>query len=315
MQQSQDEQTSVQGQMADGQGVAQNTAAPVVNGQPVYSDLALADYMAKQAAQQKFGDATGPGAEAQQTGMIEAGIQPELEHTTTVTPEENVVASEKNDGTIDTETGKKEKDVNTSFSEIINSELTKYGISLNEFNELRLKDVSSLTKSEKVVLKAIRESIPMPSADTIMQKVIPAGDITKYLNGSYTGVRGYVTRAQDVMQLSTYDDFYDSLRLDYPNSPYNRVSDISIGVIRYTSNEISKILIPYNLDMGGNVTGAPPFTGNGFTAAINGQIIPEYQCSSTVVLSDGAQLYEVGRDGVETLRGVYSAVEGRFISV
>ena len=163
-QQSQAEQTSVQ-------GVAQNTAAPVVNGQPVYSDLALADYMAKQAAQQKFGDATRSGAEAQQTGMIEAGIQPELEHTTTVTPEENVVASEKNDGTIDTETGKKEKDVNTSFSEIINSELTKYGISLNEFNELRLKDVSSLTKSEKVVLKAIRESIPMPSADTIMQKV------------------------------------------------------------------------------------------------------------------------------------------------
>ena len=50
LQQSQVEQTSVQGQMADGQGVAQNTAVPVVNGQPVYSDIALADYMAKQAA-------------------------------------------------------------------------------------------------------------------------------------------------------------------------------------------------------------------------------------------------------------------------
>ena len=315
-QQAQVEQPGAQGEpVADAQGVAQNTAVPVVDGQPVYSDIALADYMAKQAARQKFGDATRSDAETQHTGMIEEGIQPELEHTTAAIPEENVVEFEQNDGTIETETGKKGKNVNTSFSEIINSELSKYGISLNEFNKLRLKDVSSLTKSEKVMLKAIRESIPMPSADTMMQKVIPAGDIMKYLNGSYTGVRGYVTRAQDVMQLSTYDDFYDCLRLDYPNSPYNRESDISIGVIRYTSNEISKILIPYNLDMGGNVIGAPPFTGNGFTGALNGQIIPEYQCSSTVVLSDGAQLYEVGRDGVETLRGVYSAVEGRFIPV
>ena len=113
-QQAQVEQTSVQGQAADGQGVAQNTAAPVVDGQPVYSDIALADYMAKQAAQQKFGDVTGPGAEAQQTGMIEAGIQPELEHTTTVTPEENVVASEKNNGTIGTETGQTAAFVDTT---------------------------------------------------------------------------------------------------------------------------------------------------------------------------------------------------------
>ena len=99
----QDEQTSVQGQMADGQGVAQNTAAPVVNGQPVYSDIALADYMAKRAAQQKFGDATRSGAEAQQTGVTEAEVQPELEHTTTAIPEENVVASSDIDGTIGTE--------------------------------------------------------------------------------------------------------------------------------------------------------------------------------------------------------------------
>ena len=101
-QQAQVEQTSAQ-------GVAQNTAAPVVESQPVYSDIALADYMAKQAAQQKFGDATGPGAEAQQTGMIEAGIQPELEHTTTVTPEENVVASAQNDGIINRKSVPKDK--------------------------------------------------------------------------------------------------------------------------------------------------------------------------------------------------------------
>ncbi len=90
------------------QGVAQNTAAPVVNGQPVYSDIALADYMAKQAARQKFGDATRSGAEAQQTGVTEAGIRPELEHTTTAIPE-NVVASAQNDGIINRKSVPKDK--------------------------------------------------------------------------------------------------------------------------------------------------------------------------------------------------------------
>ena len=91
------EQTSVQGQMADGQGVAQNTAAPVVNGQPVYSDIALADYMAKRAAQQKFGDVQQTPAGLQET-MYAQDMSAQLD----AIQEENVVASAQNDGIIDT---------------------------------------------------------------------------------------------------------------------------------------------------------------------------------------------------------------------
>ena len=91
------------------QGVAQNTAAPVVNGQPVYSDLALADYMAKRAAQQKFGDAQQTPAGLQET-MHAQDMSAQLD----AMPEENVVASEKNNGTIGTETGQTAAFVDTT---------------------------------------------------------------------------------------------------------------------------------------------------------------------------------------------------------
>ena len=139
-------QTSAQGQMADGQGVAQNAAAPVVDGQPVYSDIALADYMAKQAAQQKFGDATRSGAEIQHTGMIEAEVQPELANTTIVTPEENVVASAQNDGTII------EKNQGASREKYID-DLNTHLNSWNEFNNYaqQIGTDTTLTDSEKIV--------------------------------------------------------------------------------------------------------------------------------------------------------------------
>lgn len=203
----------------------------------------------------------------------------------------------------------------SAFADNISDILTKEGLTLDEFNKLRLQDVSTLTDAEKATLKAIRKSVPMPDADTLMQKVIPASDIAKYMDGTYTQVGGYVTRAEDVAQLSTYDDLYNSLRLDYPQSAYKPLADDSIGVIRYTTDEASKISIPYGTEMGGVVTEAPPFTGNGFTKATNGEIIPEFKCDGYLEVSDGAQLIEIGKDGTETLKAVYSEIKGMFIPV
>ncbi len=107
----------------------------------------------------------------------------------------------------------------------------------------------------------------MPNKDTVMQKVIPSSDINKYLDGTYTQVGGYVTKADDVTGLATYDDIYNSLRLDYPNSAFKPSVDDSIGVIRYTTDESSKISIPYGKEMGGTEVASQPFTGNGFTKA------------------------------------------------
>ena len=169
-QQSQVEQTSAQ-------GVAQNTAAPVENGQPVYSDLALADYMAKQAARQKFGDATRSGAEIQQGGVTKAEVQPELEHTTTAIPE-NVVVSAQNDGTINTEQRKEE----TNSYEDLLKELDKNNVKYN------LNDIVAIVKTsngrivwlEKGNSKAGLEHI-MQHADQFVAKGISKEKISDFI--------------------------------------------------------------------------------------------------------------------------------------
>ena len=172
-----------------------------------------------------------------------------------------------------------------------------------------------LSPKEKGQLKRIRESVPMPDADTIMQKVIPSNDIGKYLDGTYNKVGGYVTRSDDSKHLKTYNDFYNSLRLDYPQSAFNPFSDDSIGVIRYKTDETSKIKIPYSKEMGGIDVGECPFSGNGFTKAANGEIIPEFRSDGYLEISDGSQLSEIKKDGTEFLRGVYDANKGKFVSV
>ena len=119
----------------------------------------------------------------------------------------------------------------SAFISNLDGILEQNGITLNEFNSLRLQDAADLTDTQKNTLKSIRESVPMPDEDTLMQKVIPASDIEKYINGTYTQVGGYVTRAVDVAQLSTYDDFYSSLLQDYPicrhlwhKKPYQKIN-------------------------------------------------------------------------------------------
>ena len=205
---------------------------------------------------------------------------------------------------------------NSSFAnKNLGEVLKQQGLTLEEFNKLRLTDVSQLTNDEKALLKMIRESVPMPDSNTLMQKVIPASDVQKYLDGTYTQIGGFVTRAEDVTQLKTYDDIYNSLRLDYPDTAYDIVSDDTLAVIRYNTNETSKIQIPYSSEMGGVTTGADPFTGNGFTKATNGQIIPEYKMSDFARIEDGAQLIEIGKDGKETLKAIYDVDFGRFVPI
>ena len=163
------EQTSVQGQMADGQGVAPNTAAPVVNGQPVYSDIALADYMAKQAARQKFGDATRSGAEAQQTGVTKAEAQPELEHTATLIPEENVVASEKNNGTIDTES---REDISTSFKGIKTLEEIRIELEHAGLTQIKIDEILKKPKGKR------------PDPSTYLSEEYILGHLSQFNNGA-----------------------------------------------------------------------------------------------------------------------------------
>lgn len=73
--------------------------------------------------------------------------------------------------------------------------------------------------------------------------------------------------------------------------------------------------IPYGADMGGSAAGKFPFTGNGFTRAVNGEIIPEYECKMATNISDGAELWEISKDGTGILRAVYNKIDNMFVPV
>ncbi len=197
----------------------------------------------------------------------------------------------------------------------IGSILSKHGLSLDKFNDLRLKSADKLTDNEIKAMKAVRESIPDLNNNSIMQKVLPKEDIAKYLDGSYNTVGGYVTRAQDVKQLNNYQDVFESLRLDYKGTKFKPESDDVLGIIRFKTPEASKIKPPYCKEFGGDIKDGPPFTGNGFTSATNGQIIPEYKCGDYLKLTQGSELYELTKDGKEVLKAVYDELAGRFVKV
>ncbi|WP_143186166.1 hypothetical protein [Paenibacillus sp. P3E] len=67
--------------------------------------------------------------------------------------------------------------------------------------------------------------------------------------------------------------------------------------------------------MGGIVSEPQPFTGNGFTKATNDQSIPEYKYDGYLSLFDGAELYEVSKEGSEVLLATYDVILGQFIKV
>jgi hypothetical protein len=172
-----------------------------------------------------------------------------------------------------------------------------------------------MTISERAHIDAIRNSIPMPDANTLLQKVIPKSDIARYLNGEYKQVGGFISTAKDAKHLTSYEDIYQGMRLDYKKidgtSPF-KLNDGSCGVIRYKTTN-STLEVP---KLRGTPDDAPlPFTGNGFTGGNKGKLgIPEWNSEYTTPL-DGAELYEVFSDGKELLRAKFSSVYNQFIAV
>lgn len=214
------------------------------------------------------------------------------------------------------------------FMEDMASSLDDVGLSASRFNELRPVSADTLSAADRTAMRALRDSIPMPTNETIMQKVIPQEYIMKYISGEYKGVGGYVAKAQDVKQLTNYEDIYNSLRLDYKGAAFKSATDECVGVIRFRTPQASEMKIPYSKAMDDTSIFAdkPPYTGNGFTAATNGQAIPEYYCdgqrlsleegkSQYLSLEDGAELYTVTKDGTETLAAVYDSYFGRFVDI
>jgi hypothetical protein len=203
------------------------------------------------------------------------------------------------------------------FADNIASLASQQGISLNDFKLLQQKryEINIMTPIEKAHIDAIRDAIPIPNGNTILQKVFPKADIQKYLTGPnpYNQIGGFVSTAQDSKHLNTFDDIYHGMRLDYTTNngiqPF-KLSDGSCGVIRYkTANpNLTVPKLPTE-------TGALPYTGNGFTGGNNGRLgVPEWK-SPYNTPNDGAELWEVFSNGDEVLKAKFSTTLNKFILV
>lgn len=206
-----------------------------------------------------------------------------------------------------------------SFSQDVESVAGKYGLTMEEFYRLLPERAETLTIKQRSRMIAIRESVPKPTSNTLLEKVIPEADIQKYMDGKYNTVQGFVTRGQDTQGLKDPFNSYQTLRLDYENTKFNPYGDKSIGVIRFKTPEAGRAVIPFSDSMGGRAANPYPNTGNGFTAAENGRIIPEFEFPKAngkgVGISHGSELFEISKNGVEKLRAVYDERRGRFIPV
>ena len=183
--------------------------------------------------------------------------------------------------------------------------LKQQGLTLEEFNKLRLTDVKDLTKEQIAQMKAIREAVPKIDANTYIQKTIPASDIDKYIGeDGWSTIGGYVARYDDVSHIKGYDNVVESSRLDYVTGdgvrPYPEGGD-TYAYIKFKTTDAEKIKAPHGEIFGGTNTDGPPCTLNGFTGARNGQIIPEWSLSGEYVKpKKGAELHKVvnGKDTV-----------------
>ena len=222
---------------------------------------------------------------------------------------------------------------------IIDQKLKEYGVSWDEFNRLRNTRITEMSQYEYDMMIDIRKSIPNPTEQTVLQKIIPVKDADNYFGSKGWGVGGFISKRGDVVDIKTIEDAVNGLRLDYENSPFvetmidangNRVAvrDQNGNLVlktdaylrlEYTTDETGYIQIPYgdmdgnSIDADGNIimnqsTGEPnkvidPASGNGFIKSDSDEfLVPEYIHSDKSRLKEGSKLYlNVG--GEEVLVG------------
>ena len=181
---------------------------------------------------------------------------------------------------------------------------------LNENLDGKL-DGSKFSAIDKTSLLEAREKVPEIKPDTVMQKVIPSGQVDNYLNGEWTQVRNCCSKAEDTAPyISCGSDAYKELRLDYKGNDGEGCNvkeleqNADVYIIRFTSDaNPSDIGIPND---------GHPCTGTGFTGS-DDHLIPEYKYPATTP-TDGA-IYKIDADGNETMVGMWDKDANRFYPV
>lgn len=189
------------------------------------------------------------------------------------------------------------------FSEHRNSLLLNSGLSFSEFVSLSTDSAWSLNDIEKNKLLELRNAVMVPDKNTIIEKVIPLQDVATYMNNVYGGtIGGFVSSAADIKDLSTMEDIFWGLRLDYKGSKF-LADGAGYSVIRFTSSFTDHLYIPFCNELGGTYPHSWPNTGGGFTSSTLGDGgYPEYCFDNYYIPDQGSEIYEVTPMGNEILR-------------
>ena len=211
--------------------------------------------------------------------------------------------------------------------EIIDQKLKEYGVSWDEFNRLRNTRITEMSQYEYDMMIDIRKSIPNPTEQTVLQKIVPVTDADNYFGSKGWGVGGFISKRGDVIDIKPIEDAVNGLRLDYKNSPFvetmidangNRVAvrdqngNLKLKTdafvrIEFRTHDTDYIDIPIG-NRDGTKLEADPASGNGFIKS-GEYLIPECKIVKpdtkfpSVKLTDGSKMYlNVG--GEEVLVGV-----------
>ncbi|WP_288264181.1 T7SS effector LXG polymorphic toxin [uncultured Streptococcus sp.] len=202
--------------------------------------------------------------------------------------------------------------------EIIHQKLIEYNITEAEFNRLRTTRIVDMTKSEYDMMVDIRNAIPHPTSQTVMQKIIPIEEADNYFlkNGWDATVKGYITKREDVTNINNIEEAVKGLRLDYNGSKFVDADGniITNGYVRieFQTKDTDYINIPFGEQSGVGLD-PDPATGHGFIKSEE-FLTPEYKVvnpnNKGVQLENDAKMY-LNVDGDEVLVGVVK--NGKFI--
>ena len=118
-------------------------------------------------------------------------------------------------------------------------------------------------------------------------------------------IDGTIEAQKDLVQYIEQKWTYTSDVAENINTVKDALDYALFFISQYEANteEIDKISIPYGKDFGGMNTDGPPCTLNGFTAARNGEVVPEWTLDARITPNEGAELHKVvnGKDTVVAL--------------
>ncbi|QUQ67930.1 hypothetical protein [Kutzneria sp. CA-103260] len=194
--------------------------------------------------------------------------------------------------------------------------LSEHNVTQEEFNSMRHRmnqpdGTANVSHEEAMKWRGIREGIPL-DAGTSVQKVLSPATADNYLKnvhikGGFQAdqAQGCFARMSDAQSMKTPADYREGLRLDYDDHTFPAGLD-SVHVLRTHVDAPENYSVPFGgptatgrSNIEGTKDWSDPFTGNGFTGS-NAHLVPEWE-RAPGPLSDGDQIFRVGRDGSEQL--------------